>query len=78
MPPVHICKNNGISLTVFFLLTSLIIIIISTIDFHTKLIWDLHPRVNGEIRYMVTVFAIGVMFIYFYCQQLKIMEKFPI
>lgn len=69
--PTHVCENNGISLTVFFLIASFVIIILSTIDYHTRLIWSLHPVVNAEIRYIVTVISIIVMFIYSYCEHLK-------
>jgi hypothetical protein len=68
----HHCNTGGLSLTLFLLISALIVIIISTIDFHTGLIWSLPPKVNAEIRYMVTVIGILVLFIFTYCQHMKV------
>lgn len=67
--PDHICKsNNGVSLSLFILISAFVIIVLSTVDYYTSLIWAAPPKVNTEIRYIVTIFAIGTLFVYTYCR----------
>jgi hypothetical protein len=66
------CENGGISIAMFLIVSSLIVIILSTIDFHTGLIWDTTPRVNAEIRYIVTILSIAIMFVYMFCRQIRV------
>jgi len=69
------CENSGISVVVFLIVSSLVLIILSTIDFHTGLVWAASPRVDAEVRYIVTIVGITVMFVYMYCQWIHIKAK---
>ena len=72
MPGDKPCENGGISIALLMIVSSLVIIILSTIDFHTGLIWYAPPRINAEIRYMVTIFNIAIMFLFTYCQYMQL------
>jgi len=71
--PGHICKStSSISLSLFFLISALVIIVLSTVDYYTSLVWAAPPKVNTEIRYIVTIFAIGTLFVYTYCRHMDL------
>ena len=57
------------------LIASLITVVLSTIDFHTGLIWDASPRLNGEVRYIATILAIVVLFACVYCKKIEHRSK---
>lgn len=46
----------------------LILIVISTIDCYTGVIWCCDPSLDMEIRYIITVAGIVTMFAFFYCK----------
>ena len=69
------CENGGISIGLFLLVFAALFIILSTIDFHTGLIWSASPRVNAEARYIVTIFSIAIMFVYMYCQHIRLQGR---
>lgn len=74
-PPHHPCENGGISIGLFLLVSTVMLIILSTIDFHTGLIWSASPRVNAEIRYLVTLVGIAIMFIYMYVRHIQLQSR---
>jgi len=76
--PQRPCENGGISIVLFLLVFSVLLIILSTIDFHTGLIWSASPRVNAEVRYIVTIFGIATMFVYMYCQHIQLHSRVQI
>ena len=69
------CENGGVSIALMLLISSLVVVILSTIDFHTGLVWAASPLVDAEVRYIVTVFSIATMFVYTYCQYLQLRVK---
>jgi hypothetical protein len=66
------CESGGISITMFLLVSALVLIVLSSIDFHTGLIWAASPRVDAEVRYIVTLLSISLLFAYMYCQHIQL------
>ena len=69
------CENGGISVGLLLIILSITMIILSTVDFHTGLVWAAPPRVNAEIRYVVTLLSISIAFIYIYCQHVQLRAR---
>ena len=77
--PLHPpCENGGISIGLFLLVSIVMLIILSTIDFHTGPIWSASPRVDAEIRYLVTIVGIAILFIYMYFQHMQLRSRVQI
>ena len=73
--PEQSCENGGISIAMFIIVSAMLLIILSTIDFHTGLIWCASPRVNAEIRYIVTIVSVSIMFVYMYCKHMQVQSR---
>ena len=74
-PATKPCENGGISISLLLIVSALVVIILFTVDFHTGLVWDAPPRVNAEIRYIVTILSISSIFVYIYCENIKIRAR---
>jgi hypothetical protein len=64
------CPSGGRAgpiLGVGALLIAITIIVGSTVDFHTGLIWGAPPRLNAEVRYITTFALLSIGLIYVYC-----------
>ena len=62
------CNHHGLTFVTLVLVTAAIIIILSTIDFHTGSIWGVSPLINAETRYFTTLLAIIVLFVFMHLQ----------
>lgn len=58
--------HHGLTFLMVVLVTAFIIIVLSTIDFHTGSIWGVSPRFNAETRYITTMLTVIVLFVYMY------------
>ena len=75
LPSDKPCENGGISIGLLLIVSVLVVIVLSTVDFHTALVWDAPPRVNAEIRYLVTILGISIIFVHLYCQNIQIRAR---
>jgi hypothetical protein len=58
------CDHGRTTLSLFVIMSAIILIGLSSIDFHTCLIWDASPRINAEVRYIVTLVGVAAAFVY--------------
>ncbi len=64
-----ICDHGRFSLSLFVIMLSVVLVVLSSIDFHTCAIWNTSPRVNAELRYVVTL--LGILAAFIYIQQIR-------
>ena len=65
-----VCDHGRSSLSLFVIMLSVVLVGLSSIDFHTQAIWNASPRVNAELRYVVTL--LGILAAFIYIQQVRL------